>query len=126
MPAPFRQGGIAPFSTITLLKSAPAAVHVDGNGIPYACMTSVASEEYRGGTFCLVERGLSIAVRPGDLLIAATWKNEHCNLSPVVGTKFSVIAYFKNVLRKNSASSLLGDWLANPGNPGGKRFRKKK
>ena len=130
IPKEFRQGGTSAYSTVTLLKSAPAAVHVDGNGIPYACLTSVAPErphKYTGGTFCLVERGLSFAVQPGDLLIASTHKNHHCNLSPVIGTKYSVIAYFKYQIRKNHpTSNILANWCAEQLNPGSWKLNKVK
>ena len=130
IPKEFRQGGTSVYSTVTLLKSAPAAVHVDGNGLPYACMTSIAPErphKYTGGTFCLVERGLSLAVTPGDLLIASTYRNHHCNLTPVIGTKYSVIAYFKNVLRENHpTSNILANWYAEQLNPGSWKLNKVK
>lgn len=56
----------------------------------------------KGGEFCFVEYGVQIGVAPGDLLIAATPKHWHCNLSPVIGTKYSIICYFKDALRKKS------------------------
>jgi len=128
IPREFRQGGTSAYSTVTLLKSAPAAVHVDGNGIPYACLTSVAPEKphkYTGGTFCMVERGLSFSVQPGDLLIASTHKNHHCNLSPVINTKYSVIAYFKYQIRKTDlTSTILQDWYTEQANPGSWKLRK--
>lgn len=95
--------GFSPFSTLTLLRSAPSAVHVDGrNGAgSLACMTTVKGQQsYNGGAFCLVEYGVEIRVQPGELLIAATPFHWHCNLTPVSGLKFSVIAYFKDALQR--------------------------
>ena len=121
---PFRLQNL-PFTTLTLLRSAPAAIHVDHNGkAMYACMTSVAPQKYTGGTFCLVQYGLSFAVTPGDLLVAATSENEHCNLNPVVGEKYSVIAYVKKVVTNNKR--LRDEYIADPKNPGGRRFPKRK
>ncbi|MFZ0951640.1 MAG: hypothetical protein WAN17_05195 [Candidatus Sulfotelmatobacter sp.] len=100
--------GFTPFTTITFLKSAPASVHLDArNGADsLACMTSVAdpdpAKRYSGGAFCFIEYGVEIRVRPGDLLIGATPKNWHCNLSPVQGLKYSVIAYSKKALRRQN------------------------
>lgn len=95
--------GFSPFSTLTFLRSAPSAVHVDArNGAgALACMTTIKPPSgSKGGEFCFVEYGVQIGVTPGDLLIAATPKHWHCNLSPVVGTKYSIICYFKDALRK--------------------------
>jgi hypothetical protein len=108
IPPDFRLNADSPFTTYTLLTSAPAAIHVDANAIvtphtkvspatpTYALMTTVApSDDYRGGEFCLVQYGLAFKVRPGDLLMAATSKHEHCNLSPVIGLKYSIVVYLK-------------------------------
>ena len=100
--------GFTPFTTLTFLKSAPAAVHLDArNGADsLACMTTVADPDpakmYSGGAFCFIEYGVEIQVKPGDLLIGATPKNWHCNLSPVQRLKYSVIAYSKKALRRNN------------------------
>jgi hypothetical protein len=94
VPADFRQFGTA-FSTTTILKSSPASVHKDsGNGLSLTCMTTVGRES-SGGEFCLLEYGLKIPVRPGDVLIAATCREWHVNLTPVKGTKYSIVCYFR-------------------------------
>jgi hypothetical protein len=98
-----RYGDTTPFSTLTFLKSAPSAVHLDAkNGAgSLACMTTVGtSTRYTGGSFCLVQYGIEIKVQPGDLLIAATPYHWHANLSPVEGEKYSIICYFKDVLQR--------------------------
>ncbi len=101
VPEEFRMAGFTPFSSVAILKSAPSAVHTDArNGNNFACMTSIEdpAAPYSGGAFCFVEYGVQIAVKPGDLLIASTPKDWHANLTPVVGEKYSVVAYFKKVL----------------------------
>lgn len=100
-PAEFRLAGHTPFSSVAILKSAPSAVHTDArNGNNFACMTSIndPNDPYDGGAFCFVEFGVQIAVRPGDLLIASTPRDWHANLTPVKGTKYSIVCYFKKVL----------------------------
>jgi hypothetical protein len=100
-PEEFRLAGFTPFSSVAILKSAPSAAHTDGrNGNNFACMTSIddPNDPYDGGPFCFVEFGVQIAVKPGDLLIASTPRDWHANLSPVTGTKYSVVCYFKKVL----------------------------
>jgi len=95
--------GETPFSTLTFLQSAPAAVHLDArNGAgSLACMTTVDTpKKYKGGAFCFVEYGVEIRVTPGDLLIAATPFHWHANLTPVEGEKYSIICYFKDALQR--------------------------
>lgn len=89
------------FTTITLLRNCPAAIHKDNNArkdqSSFSCLTTVG-ENFTGGTFCLLEPGLRIPVKPGDVLIAQTTKMWHCNLTPVQGKKYSVVAYsFKEI-----------------------------
>ena len=88
------------FSTISVLRSCPAAVHVDnGNGQGYSVLTGVRGEDFQGGgEFALIEYGLKIPVTPGDLLIGATMREWHLNLTPVRGTKYSVICYYRRGL----------------------------
>jgi hypothetical protein len=110
VPVEFRLANHTPFSSVAILKSAPSAVHTDGkNGDNFACMTSIQdpTAPYSGGAFCFVEYGVQIAVRPGDFLIASTPTDWHANLTRVVGEKYSVVAYFKQVLAN---PRLLGNW----------------
>jgi hypothetical protein len=106
IPESFRQFGTA-FSTTTFLKSAPASVHKDsGNGLSLTCMTTVGKDS-TGGEFCLLEYGLKIPVRPGDVLIAATCREWHVNLTPVKGTKYSIVCYFRGGL---ASAARLEEW----------------
>jgi hypothetical protein len=100
VPAPFRHG-LSSFTNLTILKSASSAIHQDiANGAGFACMTTVRGpgKMYTGGTFCFAEFGVTIAVKPGDILIANTPAHWHCNIGGVTGTKYSVIAYFQRKL----------------------------
>ena len=82
----------------------------------YALMTSVAPDDspsYKGGEFCLVQYQLVFRVRPGDLLMAATSAHEHCNLSPVIGMKYSIIVYLKPQL---TSPKVMRNYLAKNAN----------
>jgi hypothetical protein len=96
IPSEFRLTGTA-FSTISILKSCPSAVHIDmnGNKLGLVCMTTVRGTEYSGGELCLPEYGLKVPVKPGDILVAATAREWHCNLTPVKGTKYSIVCYYR-------------------------------
>jgi len=93
-PEPFRIGNTG-FTRLAVLKSAASAIHRDNaNGAGFACMTTLSPfPGYTGGTFCFVEFGLKIAVRPGDILMANTPAHWHCNIGPIKGLKYSVVAY---------------------------------
>jgi hypothetical protein len=98
-PDPLRLAGTG-FGRLAVLKSAASAIHTDGaNGTGFACMTTLGSfPRYTGGTFCFVAFGVTIAVQPGDILIAATPQHLHCNVGPIKGLKYSIVAYFRKVL----------------------------
>jgi len=95
--ARYRQAVTTSASTVTMLRSCPAALHTDPNGskLGLACMTSIRGTEYTGGAFCLLEYGIQIPVQPGDLLIAATAREWHCNVTPVQGEKYSIVGYYQ-------------------------------
>lgn len=103
IPSDFRQFGTA-FSNATILKSCPSAIHRDGGNarntdLSLTCLTTVGNEgEYSGGEFCVIEFGVKIPVGPGDVLIAASAREWHCNLTPVQGTKYSIVCYYRRGL----------------------------
>ena len=89
----FRAAG-TPFTTVTVNRNLPTALHKDEKNHPgLIAMTTVAARGTIGGEFCFPQYALKVPVKPGDLLIAATSREWHCNLSPVVGLKFSVVCY---------------------------------
>ncbi|HVP51413.1 MAG TPA: hypothetical protein VMT05_04850 [Terriglobales bacterium] len=91
--AQFRQAG-TPFTTVTVNRNCPTALHKDIQNHPgLIAMTTAAASGTTGGEFCFPQYALKVPVKPGDLLIAATSREWHCNLSPVAGLKFSVVCY---------------------------------
>jgi hypothetical protein len=98
-PEPFRIAGTG-YTRLAVLKSAASAIHTDhANGPGFGSMVTLSTfPRYTGGTFCFVEFGLQIKVQPGDILIANTPKHWHCNIGPIKGLKYSVVAYFKKLL----------------------------
>jgi hypothetical protein len=91
--AEFRAAGTT-FTTVTVNRNLPTALHKDEKNHPgLIAMTTVAAPGTTGGEFCFPQYALKVPVKPGDLLIAATSREWHCNLSPVVGLKFSVVCY---------------------------------
>lgn len=117
VPAPFRHG-LSIFTNLTILQSACSAIHKDTpNGKGFACLTTVQGpgKRYDGGVFCFVDFGVTIAVKPGDILIANTPDHWHCNIGAVTGVKFSVIGYFKRFL---TGKGFIAGWRGrNPTGP---------
>jgi len=108
IPKRFRQF-LTAFSTVTLLRSCPAAIHKDGGNAradqtSFTCLTSVGRRkedgeiDFSGGTFCLIEYGYKIPVKPGDIFIAQTTREWHYNTTPVEGTKYSIVCYYRRGL----------------------------
>jgi hypothetical protein len=99
-----RQLTTTAFSTLALLKSCPSSIHQDsGNARPeqtsFTCLTSIGPPEgFTGGTFCFIEYGYKVPVQPGDVLIAQTTREWHCNIGKVEGVKYSIVCYYRRGL----------------------------
>lgn len=94
------QPGVTSLSTITALKNAPTSIHVDSkNGGDGMSVLSTAGN-YKGGEFMFPQYGVVIPIQPGDVLIAATNREFHCNFKKVEGLRYSIVAYFREGLRK--------------------------
>jgi hypothetical protein len=93
-----RATGHSSFSTLTLLKSAPTSVHRDSNNADagLTCLTTFG--EFEGGDLLFPQYGIKVVVQPGDLIIAATHREWHCNVRPLTGTRYSLIGYFREGL----------------------------
>ena len=114
---------VTSFSNVTLLRSCPAAIHKDQgnarkNQTSFTCLTSVGRRDkkgevvFSGGTFCLIEYGIKIPVRPGDILIAQTTREWHCNVKPVKGVKYSIVCYYRRRLADPNLKP--GKWMSGP------------
>jgi hypothetical protein len=88
------------FSSVTMLKSAPTSVHLDSNNSETGFTVLTTVGKYTGGSFVLPQYGLEIPIKPGDVLIARTHREWHGNFKKVKGTRFSIIGYRRESLRK--------------------------
>jgi hypothetical protein len=93
-----RATAVSSFSTMTLLKSAPTSVHRDSNNADagLTCLTTFG--EFDGGDLLFPQYGMKVIVQPGDLIIAATHREWHCNVRPLTGKRYSLIGYFREGL----------------------------
>jgi hypothetical protein len=88
----------AHFSTITLNRNILFGAHEDGNNMPGTMGCLSALGDYAGGILCLPRLGVAFDLRPRDLLIADTNEEFHTNLGPIVGKRYSVVAYLHSSL----------------------------
>jgi hypothetical protein len=82
------------FSTLTINRSAIFRSHADAkNESGLACLTALGS--FAGGDLCLPRLRVAFRLRPGDVLIADTNREQHGNIGPLVGDRISVVAYLR-------------------------------
>jgi len=90
-------------STITALRNAPSASHVDGNNAEAGMVTMTTCGNFTGGDFVFLEFGIALPMPPGSILIAATHRYWHGNLRNVRGLRYSILGYFREGLRGKTA-----------------------
>jgi len=87
------------FSTLTLNRSIVFKAHADKHNVEgtLGCLTPFG--DYAGGTLVFPRFGVRVEVKPHDLLIADTNEELHGNLGPIVGERYSVVAYLHESLQ---------------------------
>lgn len=83
------------FSTVTINRNVPFLSHADGGNESMACLATFG--EFSGSYLCLPSLRVAFNVRPGDLLIAGTNREQHGSISPRAGTRYSVVAYLRGM-----------------------------
>jgi len=81
-----------------MLRNAPTSIHQDSNNAEADSRFSRTAGKYTGGEFLFPQFGVAIPIQPGDILIAATHREWHCNFKRVVGLRYSIIGYFREGL----------------------------
>jgi hypothetical protein len=87
--------GVSTISTVTMLKNAPTSIHQDSKNAEAGLTVLVTAGKYTGGEFLFPQYGVSIPIAPGDVLIAATHREWHCNFKKVQGLRYAIIGYFR-------------------------------
>jgi hypothetical protein len=101
---PIRDTDILPslFSTVTVNRNAIFRSHADAkNGTGFACITTFGN--FTGGELCFPRLRVAFALKPGDVLIADTNREQHGNVGPLVGDRISVICYLRSMKQRSSA-----------------------
>jgi hypothetical protein len=89
------------FSTVTINRNTTCRSHVDArNARGLSCMTTFG--QFTGGALCFPRLKVAFDVRPGDLLIADTNREQHGNVGGRVGDRISVVGYLRDMSAKCS------------------------
>lgn len=95
--------GVSDFSTIQVNKSIVFTAHQDGNNVAntLGCITTFG--EFAGGPLVFPRFGVGAYVGARDMLVCDSNSEYHGNLGPIVGTRFSVVAFLHNTLQSGEA-----------------------
>jgi hypothetical protein len=94
---------VTDFSTVQVNKSIVFTDHQDGNNIAgtLGCITTFG--EFAGGPLVFPRFGVGADVGVRDMLVCDSNSEHHGNLGPIVGTRFSVVAFLHNTLQTQEA-----------------------
>ena len=81
------------FSTVELNRNIIFKAHPDGNNVDGTCVCITTLGSFVGGRLVFPRYGYSAELAPRDVLICDNNKELHGNLGPIVGQRFSVVAY---------------------------------
>ena len=81
------------FSTLELNRNIVFKAHEDASNVEGACVCIAALGDYVGGRLVFPRYGYSAYLEPYDLLICDNNHELHANLGPIVGERFSVVAF---------------------------------
>lgn len=81
------------FSTVEINRNIVFKAHEDGHNALGTCVCITTLGSFVGGRLVFPRYGYSAELRPKDLLICDNNHELHGNLGPIVGKRFSVVAY---------------------------------
>lgn len=81
------------FSTVEFNKNIVFKAHEDGHNVEGTCVGITTLGFYAGGRLVFPRYGYSAELRPRDLLICDNNHEMHGNLGPIVGDRYSVVAF---------------------------------
>jgi hypothetical protein len=81
------------FSTVEFNRNIIFKAHEDGGNVEGTCVCITTIGRYAGGRLVFPRYGYSAELRPRDLLICDNNHELHGNLGPIVGDRYSVVAF---------------------------------
>jgi hypothetical protein len=91
-----RLGVVNPlFNGITINRNLPFISHEDKGNSESTLSCLATFGRFSGGLLCLPRLRVAFDVRPGDLLIAATGREQHGSVGGRAGERWSVVAYLR-------------------------------
>jgi len=85
-----------PFSTIEFNHNIVFKSHEDGNNVEGTCVCIATLGSFAGGRLIFPRYGYSASLENRDLLICDNNLEQHGNLGPIVGDRFTVVAFLHN------------------------------
>ena len=98
------------FSTVELNRNIVFKAHHDGTNVDGTCVCITALGAYVGGRLVFPRYGYSAELQPTDLLICDNNHELHGNLGPIVGERFSVVAYLYAPLLGRAEDEQEDEW----------------
>jgi len=96
-----------PFSTIEFNRNIVFQSHEDGNNVEGTCVCITTLGFYAGGRLVFPRYGYSAELEPRDLLICDNNHEQHGNLGPIVGDRYSVVAFLHNSVMGRADEDIL-------------------
>jgi len=81
------------FSTVEFNHNIVFKCHEDGHNVDGTCVCITTLDSYAGGRLVFPRYGYGAELGPRDLLLCDNNKELHGNLGPIVGDRFSVVAF---------------------------------
>jgi len=81
------------FSTVEFNRNIIFKAHEDGHNVDGTCVCITTLDRYVGGRLVFPRYGYSAELQPMDLLICDNNHELHGNLGPIVGDRYSVVAF---------------------------------
>ena len=84
------------FSTVEFNRNIVFKAHEDGHNVDGTCVCITTLGHYAGGRLVFPRYGYSAELKPRDVLLCDNNHELHGNLGPIVGNRFSVVAFLHN------------------------------
>ena len=88
------------YSTVAINRNAFFRSHADAKNQPgFSCITTFG--DFTGGELCFPRLRVTLPLKPGDILIADTNREQHGNVGALDGDRISVVAYLRTMKQRS-------------------------
>jgi hypothetical protein len=100
------------FSTVEFNRNIVFKAHEDGHNVNGTCVCITTLGHYAGGRLVFPRYGYSAELKPRDVLLCDNNHELHGNLGPIVGNRFSVVAFLHDSVM--GRETVRDDWDGQP------------